>query len=384
MYTCAAIVVAAGRGSRFGRDIPKQYADLGGVPLIRHTLISLTHHPAIGTIVPVIHPDDRGLFETAAEGLDIDDLVSGGATRQDSVWRGLEALAHDPPDRVLIHDGARPKIGDGVIDRVMGALSDAVAGAIPVLSIPDTVKHINAENLITATVSRTNLVRAQTPQGFFFAPLLAAHRACTGDSLTDDAAMLERNGHKVVTVPGDHDNIKVTDSDDLIRLAELLLETRTGSGFDVHRFGPGNGIMLGGIAIPFDKALLGHSDADVILHAATDAILGAMADGDIGVHFPPSDAALMDSSSDVFLKFAIDRLGRRLGSLLHLDLTVICERPKLAPYRDQMRSRIAEITGVSPNRISLKATTTEGLGFTGRAEGIACQAIATVRLMPLP
>ena len=384
MTSCAAIIVAAGRGARFGGAFPKQYADLGGIPLVRYALTALVNHTAIGTVVPVIHPDDNEMFETAAAGLDIAPPVSGGTTRQESVRRGLEALADNPPATVLIHDGARPKLGDALIDRVINALSDpSIAGAIPVLPVPDTLKRIDDQGCITETVSRTNVVRAQTPQGFAFAPLLEAHRAAAADSMTDDAAVLERAGYKVATVPGDPGNIKVTDNSDLVRVAALLSETRTGSGFDVHRFGPGNGLMLGGVAIAFDQGLIGHSDADVVLHAATDAILGAMADGDIGVHFPPSDPSFKDSPSDVFLAFAMDRLKRRLGALLHLDLTVICERPKLAPHREKMRKRISEITGVSLSRISIKATTTEGLGFTGRGEGIACQAQATVQLVPM-
>jgi 2-C-methyl-D-erythritol 4-phosphate cytidylyltransferase/2-C-methyl-D-erythritol 2,4-cyclodiphosphate synthase len=382
MSFCAAIVVAAGRGARFGGRTPKQYVNLGGYPLLRHSLTVFAKHPRIDAVIPVIRPDDRDLFLHAASGLDIREPVSGGASRQDSVYRGLEALENENPGKILIHDGARPKPGSGVIDRVLDALDGAAAGVIPVLAVPDTLKRIDGANIVRETVARDGVVRAQTPQAFLFKPLIAAHRACAGKSLTDDAAVIEHCGHEVTTVEGDPGNIKVTDNADLEAVAKSLFETRTGSGFDAHRFGDGNGLMLGGINIPFDKSLLGHSDADVVLHAATDAVLGALADGDIGIHFPPSEPAHKDAPSDIFLRFAISRLQQRLGRLLHLDLTVICEQPKLSVHRDAMRARIAEISDVSLDRVSVKATTTEGLGFTGRGEGIACQAVATIQIVP--
>lgn len=382
MSFCTAIVVAAGRGARFGGQAPKQYVNLGGYPLLRHSLTVFAKHPRIDSVIPVIRPDDLDLFLHAASGLDIREPVSGGASRQDSVYRGLEALENEDPGKILIHDGARPKPGSGVIDRVLDALDGAAAGVIPVLPVPDTLKRIDGANIVRETVARDGVVRAQTPQGFLFKPLIAAHRACAGMSLTDDAAVLEHCGHEVTTVEGDSENIKVTDNADLEAVAESLFETRTGSGFDAHRFGDGNGLMLGGINIPFDKSLFGHSDADVVLHAATDAVLGALADGDIGIHFPPSEPAHKDAPSDIFLRFAISRLQQRLGRLLHLDLTVICEQPKLSVHRDAMRARIAEISDVSLDRVSVKATTTEGLGFTGRGEGIACQAVATIQIVP--
>ncbi len=384
MTSCAAIIVAAGRGNRFGDPLPKQYTQFAGAPLLRHTLAAFDRHPAVDCIIPVIHGEDQSHFESATKGLATLSPVIGGETRQDSVRLGLEALAADPPKTVLIHDGARPVPGAALIDRVVGALQDGVHGVIPILSIPDTLKRVDENEIVRETIPRTGVVRAQTPQGFEFHSILKAHQTYAGEDLTDDAAVFEKAGHHVRTVAGEPANIKVTDKDDLNQLSEILSEVRTGTGFDVHRFEPGDGLVLGGIPIPFERKLAGHSDADVVLHAAADALFGAMADGDIGVHFPQSDPAYSNAPSDTFLRFARDRLQQRMGSLLHLDLTVICEQPKLTPYRQAMRQRIAEIVDVSVERTSVKATTTEGLGFTGRGEGIACQASATIRLITLP
>ena len=383
MTTCAALIVAAGRGARFGATLPKQYATLTGSPVLRHALRALNTHPRITQIQPVIHPDDHILFAEAAQDIPIAQPCSGGPTRQDSVRLGLEALAGSAPDFVLIHDGARPLIGTGVLDRVIEALENGALGAIPTLPVPDTLKRVGDGAQIIETVPRTNIVRAQTPQGFHFQTLLQAHQTCAGLNLTDDAAVMEHAGFSVISVPGDEDNIKITEAGDIDRVSEKLLETRVGMGFDVHRFGPGNGLTLGGVFIPMDKTLLGHSDADVVLHAATDAILGALGDGDIGVHFPPSDESFKGAASNLFFEFALNRLHACMGSLIHIDLTVICERPKLSPFREDIRRSIAAMAGVSPARISIKATTTEGLGFTGRGEGIACQAVATVKAAPI-
>ena len=383
MTTCAALVVAAGRGTRFGASRPKQYADLAGMPVIRHALMAFTEHSAISHIQPVIHPDDLQEFTEATSNLPIMAPVFGGETRQQSVRLGLEALADINPDFVLVHDGARPNIKSDTIDGVIAALSSGAPGAIPVVPIPDSLKTVDDESLITDSVSRDNLVRAQTPQGFQYRALIAAHQRCDSQSLTDDAAVLQSAGLNVTTVAGDEGNLKITDSSDLRRMADSLMETRTGTGFDVHRFGPGDGVTLGGVFIPMDKALIGHSDADVLLHAATDAILGAMSDGDIGVHFPPTDPTFKDAGSSLFLAFAMERLRAQMGTLIHLDVTVICERPKLSLVRDQVRTSIASIADVSVSRISVKGTTTEGLGFTGRGEGIACQAVATIRAIPI-
>jgi 2-C-methyl-D-erythritol 4-phosphate cytidylyltransferase/2-C-methyl-D-erythritol 2,4-cyclodiphosphate synthase len=295
------------------------------------------------------------------------------------VLRGLEALAADAPDWVLIHDGARPGLDAGLIDRVLVGLAEA-PGVIPALPVADTLKRLDAQGRIVATVSRTQLATVQTPQGFRFAAILAAHRAARGQELTDDAAVMERAGHAVLTVPGSAANAKVTTGDDLARLEQSLLETRVGQGFDVHRFTAGDHVMLCGVAVPHTHRLLGHSDADVALHAATDAILGAIGAGDIGAHFPPSDPTYKDAPSERFLMHAMRLLRARGGALVHLDITIVCERPKIGPHRARMAARVAEIAGVAPARISVKATTTEGLGFTGRGEGIAAQATATVKV----
>jgi len=380
---CAVVIVAAGRGQRFGGDGPKQYQVLAGEPLLRRTLRAFMSHPGVHTVLTVIHGDDEQLFAETLQGLDhqgkLKPAVIGGAARQDSVRNGLEALAADAPEVVLIHDGARPMIDHATIDAVLAGL-DQAEGVIPGLPVVDTLKRVDRNQSIGATVDRASLVRAQTPQGFRFATILDAHRRAAGLDLTDDAAVAEHFGHKVISVPGSEANIKVTTMDDLMRLNTLLSETRIGQGFDVHKFGPGDGVWLCGIKVPHTHGLEGHSDADVALHAATDAILGAISDGDIGQHFPPSDPSYRGVSSDRFIKHAYDRMRVRGGTLVHLDITIICERPKVGPHRTKLVARVAEILGVDASRISVKATTTEGLGFTGRQEGIAAQAVATVRL----
>lgn len=375
---CACLIVAAGRGHRFGGAGPKQYAPLRGEPLLRRTLAAFAAHPGIDAIAVAIHPDDRSLFEDAARGLSRVFALDGGATRQESVRLGLEALAAGAPDYVLIHDGARPMVHRALIERVIAGLADA-QGALPALPVSDTLKRVE-DGIVTATLARENMMRAQTPQGFRFAAILAAHRAHAGEALTDDAAVMERAGHKVSVVAGDETNIKVTTMDDLARVNAMLSETRTGNGFDVHRFGPGDAVMLCGVRVPHTHGLLGHSDADVALHAATDAILGAIGAGDIGHHFPPSDPKWRGAASHLFLRHAHELLAARGGVLVNLDITIICERPKVGPHRESMIREVAGILGVLPDRVSVKATTTEGLGFTGRQEGIAAQAMATVRI----
>ena len=378
MPTCAALIVAAGRGQRFGGSLPKQYAPLRGERLLRRTLRAFLKHPRIQTVLVAIHPDDADIFAEAIHGMAGISSVPGGATRQDSVRLGLEALATSAPDLVLIHDGARPMVSVALIDAIFDALHDA-AGVLPVVPVIDTLKRVDGPR-VGETVPRENLVRAQTPQGFRFPDILTAHRQFAGEALTDDSAVLERAGLTVVTVPGDETNIKVTTMDDLARLSAALTETRVGQGFDVHRFGPGESVMLCGVTVPHSHGLVGHSDADVALHAGTDAILGAIGDGDIGQHFPPSDPKWRGAASDKFLRYAFDLMIARGGTLVHLDFTIICERPKVGPHRDAMRASIAAILGIAEDRISIKATTTEGLGFTGRQEGIAAQAVATVRI----
>lgn len=386
MARCVALVVAAGRGSRFGGEIPKQWRDLDGRPVLRHALAVLTAHPAISAVRVVIHPDDRAFYDAAAAGLGLLPPISGGASRQDSVRLGLEALAADAPDLVLIHDGARPFLDSGTISRVVTALGGH-PGAIPALPVHDTLKR-GVSDLVTATVERSGLWRAQTPQGFRFAEILTAHRAAAGRELTDDAAVAETFGLAVALVPGAEGNVKITTSNDLVRAASRFSsprETRVGTGYDVHKFTDGDHVTLGNLRIPHDFGLEGHSDADVALHALTDAILGAFGAGDIGHHFPPSDIRWKGADSARFLEHAGALLAARGGSITHLDLTVICERPKIGPHRLVMTQRIAEILGIDEGRVSVKATTTEGLGFTGRREGIAAQAVATITLpTPLP
>ncbi|MDA0787168.1 MAG: bifunctional 2-C-methyl-D-erythritol 4-phosphate cytidylyltransferase/2-C-methyl-D-erythritol 2,4-cyclodiphosphate synthase [Proteobacteria bacterium] len=386
MPETVALIVAAGRGSRMPGDVPKQYRYLHGRPILRHVLDAFLTHPAISGVCTVIHPDDGAWFVEASQGLALGPPVLGGETRQDSVRNGLEALARGTaPERVLIHDGARPLVSSALINRVIGALDDAEA-AVPALPMTDTVKRV-AGNTIIETVDRGGLFRAQTPQGFRFPALLSAHKSAAENSgthdFTDDASIAEAAGLRVAVVAGEERNIKITHDDDLTRATAWLhgaRETRVGSGFDVHAFGPGDSVRLGGVDIPHSQALAGHSDADVALHALTDAILGAIGDGDIGSHFPPSDARWSGADSSQFLVHAADLLRQRLGALIHADLTIICEQPRIGPHRDAMRARIADILAVDTDRISVKATTTEGLGFTGRSEGIAAQASVTITL----
>jgi 2-C-methyl-D-erythritol 4-phosphate cytidylyltransferase/2-C-methyl-D-erythritol 2,4-cyclodiphosphate synthase len=380
----AALIVAAGRGQRFGGSLPKQYATLAGVPLLRHSLRAFAAHPAVDTVRAVIHADDRALYDAAAEGLEIAAPVAGGASRQESVLRGLESLAATPPARVLIHDGARPFVAAAVIERVLAALADS-PGAIAALPVVDTLKQADGGR-IAGTRDRSGLWGAQTPQGFRFAEILAAHRAAAGEELTDDAAVAERAGLAVTLVEGSRENMKVTSQEDLA-VAERWLrgaqeETRVGQGFDVHAFGPGDHVTLCGIRVPHDAGLVGHSDADAGLHALTDAILGALGAGDIGSHFPPSDPQWRGADSGKFLVHARDLVAAQGGRLLHLDVTLICERPKIGPHRDAMVARIAGLLDLPAGRVSVKATTTEKLGFTGRGEGIAAQAVATIALPP--
>src|SRR5208282_939307 len=380
--SCIALVVAAGRGSRLGGARPKQYLDLGGKTLLRHALDSLTSHGGISSVRVVFDPGDAALYEQATSGLDLLPPVAGGAKRQDSVRLGLESLAALNPARVLVHDGARPFLDAGLVDRVLAAL-DRTPAAIPALPVLDTVKRSEG-GIVAETVDRANLGRAQTPQGFRYKEILAAHRAVVGEDLPDDAAVAERAGLPVRLVEGSEDNIKVTTAEDLTRAARMLAgrlgEVRTGQGFDVHAFGPGDHVWLCGVKVPFDKALVGHSDADAGLHALTDAILGALGAGDIGVHFPPSDPQWRGAPSHKFLRHAAYLVKQAGGAISHVDVTLICERPKIGPHRASMVKRVAEILELDEKRVSVKATTTEQLGFTGRGEGIAAQAVATLRL----
>lgn len=382
MSAVFALIVAAGRGTRFGGAVPKQYLPLGAGTVLRHAVTAFARHPRISGVQVVIRGEDRAIFQRATAGLSLLPPVPGGAERQDSVRLGLEALAPHDPDRVLIHDGARPFPEAGLIDRVIDALEGAPA-AIPALPLGDTIKRVE-NGVIRETIDRSRLWRAQTPQGFHFRPILTAHRAAAGSVLTDDAAIAEAAGIAPVVVAGSEENLKVTTANDLAAaerlLASRLGDIRVGQGFDVHGFMPGDHVVICGVEIPHDHSLAGHSDADVGLHALTDALLGAIGAGDIGMHFPPSDPRWRGAPSHLFLRHAADLVRDRGGSIAAVDVTVICERPKIGPHRIRMIERVAEILGIAADRVSVKATTTERLGFTGRGEGIAAQAVATVRL----
>jgi 2-C-methyl-D-erythritol 4-phosphate cytidylyltransferase/2-C-methyl-D-erythritol 2,4-cyclodiphosphate synthase len=381
MARTVALVVAAGRGSRFGGDLPKQWQDLAGQPVLRRSLGAFAAHPDIAEVRVVIHPDDAARYQAAAAGLLLKPAIMGGASRQESVRLGLEGLALDPPERVLIHDGARPFVDQGTIDRVLAALAQRPA-AIPALPLHDSLKRGHG-GVITGSVPRDGLYRAQTPQGFHFQPILAAHQAAAGRDFTDDAALFEEAGGEVALVAGDEGNVKITTPADLKQAARRLEqpgELRVASGFDVHRLIAGDHVMLCNIRIPHDRGLEGHSDADVALHALTDALLGCIAAGDIGRHFPPSDPRWQGADSARFLSYVVALAMAAGGRILHVDLTLLCEAPKIAPHRAAMVARLAELLDLPHGRVSVKATTSEGLGFTGRGEGIAAHATATLML----
>ncbi|MXP63849.1 bifunctional 2-C-methyl-D-erythritol 4-phosphate cytidylyltransferase/2-C-methyl-D-erythritol 2,4-cyclodiphosphate synthase [Roseomonas sp. M0104] len=376
-----ALLMAAGSGSRFGAERPKQYLTLAGRPILRHAAEALLTDGGVNALLPVVAgPAEGQEAEAVLAGLPCLRAVQGGATRQASVRAGLEALASAPPDVVLVHDAARPFLPAGTVPALLRALEE-FPGAIPAQPVSDTLKA-GAEGRILRTVPRAGLFRAQTPQAFRFAPLLDAHRAAREEA-TDDAALLEAAGLPVALLPGSESNLKVTYPEDLARAEASLLPRllpAMGTGFDVHRLVEGRPLILCGVTIPHPLGLDGHSDADVGLHALCDAIYGALAEGDIGRHFPPSDMQWKDADSTAFLRHAAGRVTARGGILTHVDLTLICERPKIAPHAEAMRARVAELLGIPVGRVSVKATTTERLGFTGRGEGIAAQAAATLLL----
>jgi 2-C-methyl-D-erythritol 4-phosphate cytidylyltransferase/2-C-methyl-D-erythritol 2,4-cyclodiphosphate synthase len=382
----AAVVVAAGRGTRTGLDYPKQYKVMGGSPMVRESLRAFTTHPEVDLVLPVIHPDDTARFAAAAEGLRVAQPVRGGATRQGSVRAGLEALTGEAPAIVLVHDAARPFASSALISRAIAAATKSGA-AVPGMPVTDTVKLVDHEGGVAATLNRAALRTVQTPQAFAYPALLDAHRRAAAqgrDDFPDDAALVEWAGFKVTVFEGERGNMKMTTPEDFARIerdAQTLADIRTGIGYDIHAFeSGGDHVWLGGVKIPHERKLSGHSDADVALHALTDAILGALADGDIGMHFPPSDEKWRGASSDKFLKFAVERVKARGGQVSHLDVAIVAEAPKINPRRDEMRARIAEIAGLSIDRVGVKATTNEKLGALGRAEGIAAYATATIRL----
>ena len=382
----AAILVAAGRGLRAGAGGPKQYRSIGGQPVIFRAMAPFCGHPQVFAVQPVVNPDDAAAFNEAVSGLAYAAPTPGGATRQASVHAGLEALAGQKPEIVLIHDAARPFVTQALISRAIEA-AGRTGAAVPAVAVTDTIKLVDAEGNVEATPERARLRIAQTPQAFRFEIILDAHRRAAREGrsdFTDDAALAEWAGLTIATFDGDVANMKLTTPEDFVReearLAAALGDIRTGTGYDVHAMGEGDHLMICGVRVPHTKGFLAHSDGDVGLHALVDAILGALADGDIGSHFPPSDMKWKGASSDQFLKYAVERVTARGGRIANLEVTLICERPKTGPLRDKMRARIAEIAGVNISRVAVKATTSERLGFTGREEGIAATASATIRL----
>jgi 2-C-methyl-D-erythritol 4-phosphate cytidylyltransferase / 2-C-methyl-D-erythritol 2,4-cyclodiphosphate synthase len=388
----AILVVAAGRGLRAGEGLPKQYRSLAGRPLLAHTLEALLRAAPGAAILPVIHKGDTGLYRSCVASLGkvphLAEPAFGGAMRQESVRLGLEALSRlaPPPKIVLIHDAARLFVSEPLVERALAG-AKAHGAAIPGLPLTDTIKEIDFDGFVIATAPRTRLRAVQTPQAFRFDLILEAHRRAAAAAiadLPDDAAVAEWAGHRVCVFAGEEANMKATSAEDLAlaeaRLIGNLADIRTGQGYDVHAFGPGDHVWLGGLKIEHDHGLIGHSDADVLSHAITDALLGALAEGDIGSHFPPSDPQWRGAASRIFLAAAAAKLRARGGIIAHIDATVICERPKLGPHRDAIRESIATIAEIPPGRVAVKATTSEGLGFTGRGEGIAALAIATIRL----
>jgi len=388
MATTVALILAGGRGIRAGGGMPKQYRTIAGVPMMRLALEAFAAHPAVGAVRAVIHPDDRDLYAAAAAGLDLPEPAFGGETRQESSLNGLKSIENYQADNVLIQDAARPFTDAGTIDRVIAALADAPA-AVAAVPVIDTIKRADSADRVAGTVDRAGLWRAQTPQGFRYGAIMKAHRAAPPGSVTDDAAVAEQAGLEVALVMGHEDNIKVTTEADFARAEQIVRQRaggggggdiRVGTGFDVHRFEPGDFVTLCGVKVPHTERLKGHSDADVGLHAITDALYGAIGGGDIGDHFPPTDPQWRSVDSAIFLAAAIADIRKAGGEIRNIDVTLICERPKIGPHRAAMRARIAEICAIDPARVNVKATTTEELGFTGRREGIAAQAVATVRL----
>lgn len=388
----AALIVAAGRGHRAAglAATPKQYVPVGGVAVIRRAIEAFRSHPRVGSILVVIHPDDAKLYDDAVRGCEAELLapVAGGETRQQSVLAGLEALASDAPDLVLIHDAARPFVDQEIIDRVLASLEAGAAGAIAGIALADTLKQVDESGRIRTTVPRNGLWCAQTPQGFVYGAILDAHRraaAAHRTDFTDDAAIAEWANLAVMLVEGSSANRKLTTAEDIMLADQHLqnsvpLYPHVGTGFDVHRFGPGDHVWLCGVRIEHTHTLVGHSDADIGLHALTDAVLGALGDGDIGAHFPPSDPQWRGARSDIFLKDAARRVRERGGRISNVDVTLLAEEPKIGPHRDAMRKTIAAILEIDVRCVGVKATTTEKLGFVGRGEGLSAMASATILL----
>src|SRR4051794_11346663 len=372
-----ALIVAAGKGERLGGGVPKQYRMLGGKPVLRWAVEALAGHPAVNALRVVIGKGQQALAAAALDGLNVGSFIEGGAERADSVRAGLDAISGDA---VLVHDAARPFCPPWVVDRLLASL-EFFEAATPVLPVGDTVAR--ATDRVGEPVDRAGLVRVQTPQAFRLDAVRQAYAAWSGSAPTDETTVMRAAGMDVAAVAGDPALEKLTAPGDFERAEEWLasrLIPRTGMGFDVHAFSGDGPIMLGGIAVPYSRGLAGHSDADVVLHAITDALLGAGGLGDIGEHFPPDDPIWRGMSSDHFLAHCVDLLRAKGAIVDHVDCTIIAEEPKVGPHRSAMRTRIAEIVGLVPDQVSIKATTTEGLGFTGRREGIAAQAVASIRM----
>jgi len=372
-----ALIVAAGSGSRMGGEIPKQFQPIMGRAVLAHAVDSLASHPAIDAVRVVVGEGQQRLAREALGDRDVGELIIGGAERADSVRAGMEAT---DAEVILVHDAARPFCPPYVIDQLLAALEEA-EGAVPVLPVADTLAR--AERLLGEIVDRSQLVRVQTPQAFRLKSLVDAYDRWIGQSPTDESTVMRAAGFEVAVVEGDPMLEKLTASADWQRAEHFLsarLVSRTGFGFDVHAFAGDGPVMLGGVAVPHDRGLAGHSDADVVLHSITDALLGAAGLGDIGQHFPPSDPQWQGADSRIFLSHAADLIRRAGGIIDFVDCTIICEAPKIGPHRDAMRSKVAEILDLPLSRVSIKATTTERLGFTGRREGVAAQAAATIRM----
>lgn len=379
-----ALIVAAGRGQRAGGGVPKQYQQLGDYPVLEWSITAFLG--SVEKIALIVHPDDKIYYAPLTDKYKafLLPVIFGGDTRQDSVARGLAALAEESPDIVLIHDAARPFATNILVQRMIDALQAGDA-AIPALPITDSLKRVDASRQVVSNISRDELWRAQTPQAFRFDLIYAAHRQFMGQAMTDDASLIEAMGKTVTVILGEERNFKITteaDFDMAKRMLEAEMETRIGQGFDVHAFSQdiNRPLWLGGLKLAEKGGLEGHSDADVALHALTDALLGALGLGDIGQHFPPSDSQWKNVPSERFLSHAFALLLSEGGRIINADLTIICESPKIGPYRDEMRNRIADILGIEAQRVNVKATTTEKLGFTGRSEGIAAQAVVSIKL----
>ena len=391
MKKIVALITACGRGNRFnrGEGIPKQYLPLAGIPMLRHSILAFLNHPQVSDVLCVIHPDDIELYEQSTIGLDLLNPVFGGETRQSSIRIGLEELIDYKPNKVLIHDGVRPFVSKRIINGILEKLESHPA-VIPAIAVEDTIKKIG-DGKIEWTLERENLWRAQTPQGFLYQDILNSHIAFKDLNFTDDSALNEYAGIPVAIVPGSQNNFKITTEEDYDRAKHMIPfliddyreETRCGIGFDVHGFrkienDEDNFIRLCGTEIEFDKKILAHSDGDVGIHALIDALLGAIGQGDIGEHFPPSEQKWKNCDSREMLKKVYGIIQKSSASILNIDLTIICEKPKILKYKNKMKEELSAILGISTQRINIKATTTEKLGFIGREEGIACQAIATL------